>query len=191
MDDCKKLRRYISYLNQTLDDAWIIEVFNLTDLFTWVDVSYAVHSKIHSYTGGFISLGCQMLYSRSSKKKLNAKDSNEAVLIGTSEYVLFNVWMVMFLEAQGYNINNNIILQYIQITKKTAKNGRYYCTGNSRYINICYFFVKDRVDKIEIEVRYCPTNLMIADYFTKPLRGKMFKMFRDLIMGYLHINDLL
>ena len=148
MDDCKKLRRYISYLNQTLDDAWIIEVFNLTDLFKWVDVSYAVHSNIHSHTGGFISLGCGMLYCRSSKKKLNAKDSNEAVLIGTSEYVLFNVWMVMFLEAQGYNINKNIIFQYIQITKNTAKNRRYYCTGNSGNINICYFFVKDKVDKI-------------------------------------------
>ena len=32
---------------------------------------------------------------------------------------------------------------------------------------------------------------MIADYFTKPLQGKPFKMFRDLIMGYVHINNLL
>ena len=32
---------------------------------------------------------------------------------------------------------------------------------------------------------------MIADYFTKPLQGKMFKMFRNLIMGYVHINDIL
>ena len=31
---------------------------------------------------------------------------------------------------------------------------------------------------------------MIADYFKKPLQGKMFKMFRDSIMVYVHINDL-
>ena len=41
-----------------------------------------------------------------------------------------------------------------------------------------------------MEVNYCPTHLMISDYFTKPLQGKMFKHFHDLIMGYVHINDL-
>ena len=32
---------------------------------------------------------------------------------------------------------------------------------------------------------------MISDYFTKPLKEKMFEMFCYLIMGYVHINDLL
>ena len=32
---------------------------------------------------------------------------------------------------------------------------------------------------------------MIADHSTKPLKEKMFKMFHDLVMGYVHINDLL
>ena len=38
---------------------------------------------------------------------------------------------------------------------------------------------------------HCPTELMIADYFTKPLQGKEFSVFRNLIMGYEHINDVL
>ena len=32
---------------------------------------------------------------------------------------------------------------------------------------------------------------MIADYFTKPSQGKLFKLFCDLIMGYKHIGDIL
>ena len=32
---------------------------------------------------------------------------------------------------------------------------------------------------------------MLADYFTKPLQGKLFRRFREVIMGYIHINDLL
>jgi hypothetical protein len=32
-------------------------------------------------------------------------------------------------------------------------------------------------------VQWCPTNDMIADYMTKPLQGKLFRGFRDLIMG--------
>ena len=70
-------------------------------------------------------------------------------------------------------------------------NGRESCTGNSIHINIQHFFIKDRVDKEEIEVKLCPMHLMIADYFTKPLKGKLFKLFRDLIMGYKHIGDIL
>ena len=31
---------------------------------------------------------------------------------------------------------------------------------------------------------------MIADFFTKPLQGRLFKHFRDVVMGYKHINDL-
>ena len=32
---------------------------------------------------------------------------------------------------------------------------------------------------------------MISDYFTKPLQGKAFKIFYDVIMGYAHINTFL
>ena len=37
VDYWKKLRIFISYLNQTVGNVRIIEVFNLTYLFTWVD----------------------------------------------------------------------------------------------------------------------------------------------------------
>ena len=35
---------------------------------------------------------------------------------------------------------------------------------------------------------HCPTEEMIADYFTHPLQGKMFRYFCDLIMG-ISMND--
>ena len=81
--------------------------------------------------------------------------------------------MVMFLEAQGNEIKKNILFQDNQITTRMANNGRDYCTGNSRHINIRHLFDKDRVDNVEIEDKYFPTHIMIADYFTKPVQGKM------------------
>ena len=51
--------------------------------------------------------------------------------------------------------------------------------------------MKDRVNKKEVEIKYCPTTLMLGDYFTKPLQGNLFRRFRDVIMGKVHINDLL
>ena len=44
----------------------------------------------------------------------------------------------------------------------------------------------DLVERKEVQIEYCPTENMIADYMTKPLVGAKFKTFRDLIMN---LND--
>ena len=108
---------------------------------------------------------------------MKAKSSTEAELIGTIEYVPFNVWMFMFLESQGYEIKKNIIFQDNQSTIRMANNRRDSYTGNSRHINIRHFFVKDRVNKGEIEAKYCPTHLMIAEYFTNQCKEIFSKCF--------------
>ena len=91
VENWKKLRRCISYLNQTVDDVRIVGGFNLTEFFTWVYVSYDAHPNMRSQIGVVISIGHGMLHCRYSKKNLNAKGLTEAELIGTSEYVTFNV----------------------------------------------------------------------------------------------------
>ena len=42
----------------------------------------------------------------------------------------------------------------------------------------------------EIELRYHPTELMLADFFTKPLQGALFLKFREVIMGWKDISTL-
>ena len=44
------------------------------------------------------------------------------------------------------------------------------------------FFVKDHIDKDEMKVEYCPTTIMLADYFTKPLMGNRFRELRSVVM---------
>eukprot|EP00978_Attheya_sp_CCMP212_P037932 scaffold183156_cov29-Attheya_sp.AAC.1 len=61
-------------------------------------------------------------------------------------------------------------------------NGRASSSRRTRHINIRYFFVTDRIKNKEMSVIHCPTGEMVADYFTKPLQGALFKKFRDLIM---------
>ena len=41
----------------------------------------------------------------------------------------------------------------------------------------------DRIASGEAQVEYCPTGEMVADYFTKPLQGTLFRKFRDFIMN--------
>ena len=159
-------------------------------LHTYVDVSYAVHVDMRSQTGGVMSLGHGTFSQQSRKQKLNTKSSTEAELVGISEYLTYNIWLLNFLHAQGYKVHSNILYQDNQSTIRMAKNGRNSCTGNSRHIHIRYFFVKYRIDKGEIRVQYCPSYLMLADFFIKPLQRELFKIFRDAIMSYQPISTL-
>jgi hypothetical protein len=63
------------------------------------------------------------------------------------------------------------------------KNGRASSSKRTKHINVRYYFVTDKIAKGELKVQWCPTTAMIADYMTKPLQGKLFRRFRDLIMG--------
>lgn len=45
------------------------------------------------------------------------------------------------------------------------------------------FFIKDVIDQENLDVRHCSTEHMIADYFTKPLQGSLFKKMRAIVMG--------
>ncbi len=53
-------------------------------------------------------------------------------------------------------------------------------------MNIRYFFIVDQIKKGEMTVKYCPAGDMIADHFTKPLQGALFRQFRSVIMNIDH-----
>ena len=76
----------------------------------------------------------------------------------------------MFMSKQGYKIKDNVLYQDNKSAILMLKNGRNSCTGNSRHNDIIHFFVKDRIEKKEIRVEYCPSLMMLADFFTKPLQ---------------------
>ena len=39
-------------------------------------------------------------------------------------------------------------------------------------------------------MRHCSTDKMLADYMSKPLQGKVFTLFRNVLMGWQHISTL-
>ena len=52
-----------------------------------------------------------MIHCHSSKHKLDMKNTTESEIVGTSEYVPFNIWIVMFYESQGYEITKIFLYQ--------------------------------------------------------------------------------
>jgi KUP system potassium uptake protein len=180
----------LEYIHGSLDEFRVIGADDLERMMTWVDASYAVHRDMKSHTGGVVSFGTGALMSKSSKQKLNTKSSTEAELVGASDYLPHAIWAKKFLEGQGYKLKENLFYQDNQSAIRFQKNGRRSCGPNSRHIDIRYFFIKDRLEIEDIEVQYCPTEQMLADFFTKPLQGKLFRQLRAVVMGHEHVNTL-
>ena len=102
-------------------------------------------------------------------------------------YILYNIWFMMFMSAQGYGIEMNIIYQDYQSAMRIEKNGYDSCMGKSRHKHIKYFFVKNRIDKGNMKVEYCPKYSTLADFFIKPLVVEMFRKLRSFITRYTSI----
>jgi len=77
-----------------------------------------------------------------------------------------------------------------EATEKLEKNGRASSSQKTRHIDIRYFWMKDRIKTENISIVHCPTEIMLADFFTKPLQGSLFRKFRDVLMGYKHTSTL-
>jgi hypothetical protein len=188
--DWQKLKQVLEYLRGTLDEYLTLGADDIGMMKTWVDASYAVHMDMKSHTGGVVSFGIGAVMSKSSKQKLNVKSSTEAELVGASDYLPYPIWAKKFLAAQGYVLKENVFYQDNQSTIRFERNGRKSCGPNSRHIDIRYFFIKDRIGLETIDVQHCPTEQMLADFFTKPLQGSLFRKFREVILGHKHIDSL-
>jgi len=156
----------------------ILGADSLAKLKPWVDAAYAVHDDMKSHTAGATSLGRGAIMCKSTKQKLNTKNPTEAEVVGSSDYLPNTIWARMFLAEQGYKLTKNIFYQDNQSAIQLEKNSRASCGQTSRHIDISYFFMQDRFESEGIFVVYCPTDEMLADFFTKSLQDSLFRKFR-------------
>jgi hypothetical protein len=182
-DDYKKLTRMLQFIRSTKDDYLTLSAHSLHNVRWWVDASYAVHPDMRSHTGGAMSLGKGVIYGTSKKHKLNTKSSTESEIVAADDVLPQMLWTLYFLEAQGYKIDDNILYQDNKSSILLETNGRGSSGKRTRHINVRYFFIADRVKSKEVRIEYCPTGIMLADYFTKPQQGLLFRQMRDMIMG--------
>ena len=181
--DQKKLERILSYLKRTRDLKLTLGVDNLHVVKWWADSAFAVHSDLRSHSGLLGTLGRGAIFSKSSTKKLNTISSTEAEVVASSEIFSQALWTASFLKHQGYEAVNTLLHQDNKATILLQENGVLSRRKRTRHINIRFFFIKDRIDKGEVEIAFCGTKDMIADFLTKPLQGKAFREFRNQVMG--------
>ena len=93
------------------------------------------------------------------------------------------IWTRYFLMAQGFIIDDNIVHRDNKSSMLLEKNGQGSSGKRTRHINICYFFITDRINAKELSIKFRPTEMMVTDFYTKPLQGKLFRLFRSIILN--------
>ena len=112
-------------------------------------------------------------------QKLNTGSSTEAELAGIDDALKHIMWGFYFIQARGYEVTKNIIVQDNKSNILMAKNGRFSCSKRTKHIKNRYFIIKDKIGKGEVIIKYCPTGKMWADINTKYLQGILFYKMRS------------
>ena len=189
-DDWHKFKRLMCWIKQTVDNMLIIGADNLLNMVVMIDSAHAVHDNMCGHTGGIISFGTGLVDQKSSKQKMNTCSSTETEHVSTSEeYLPKPIYFELFMGAQGYK-PKTILAKDNKSEIRMLNNRKRSCTARSKHVAIKYFWCTDRIKNGNITVKHCPTEKMLADYMSKPVQGKLFTSFRNVIMGWEHLSTL-
>ena len=113
---------------------------------------------------------------------MNTRSSTEAELVACDDALTQILWTKHFMDAQGYT--TSIKLQQDNTSAiQLENNGRASSHKRTRHIDIRFFFIKDQIDKCVLQVEYCPTDQMDADYMSQAFQGELFDKQRKKIMN--------
>jgi hypothetical protein len=93
------------------------------------------------------------------------------------------LWLLHFIEAEGYDIECVGLYQDNISTQMLIRNGQFSSGRKTKHMKAKLFFIKDQVDKGEIKVIDCLAEEMWADIPTKPLQGLAFRTMRAVLMN--------
>ena len=119
----------------------------------------------------------------SRKQRMNTRSSTEAEVLGIADYAPNAIWLINFLESQGYKMESSILFHDNELAIRLVTNGKKSSSRRTRHIDIKLFNTKDKLEERGIRVVHCPTDKLVADFFTKPLQRKQFHRLRRIIMG--------
>ena len=180
----------MKYLHGTCNLPLILVLSDNSILTWWVDASYAVHQDMWGHTGGTLSMGRGSMYSTSSKQKMVSRSSTEAKLIGVYDMIPQLIWTGNFILSQEMNTTKILLMQDNTSTMRLEKNGQGSSTKQMKHLDIQYLHIKEKVDCKGVEISYCPTKQMMANFFTKllqisycPTKQMMANFFTKLLQG--------
>jgi len=148
------------------------------DIVGWTDSDWAGDVDSRRSVGGFVFDVAGGCVSWSSKKQVSvATSSVEAEYVASANATKEAVWLRTLLKEVGYPQHQATIIHAdnqgaIALARNPTSHSR------AKHIDICFHFIRERIEKNEIKLQYISTHQMVADILTKALPREAFEKFR-------------
>lgn len=180
VDDYLKALRIVKYLAGTPAVGVSYTKNRRLDAELHVDASHLLHQSGHGHGGTMILLGGCLVYCRSFKLKTLTRSSSESELVTLDDSVTYALWFKLLLTGLARAPLKPITIH--QDNKSTvimASSGGTF--RRSKHLIGKYGFIQENITAGHITLKYCPSDLMLADMLTKPLSGpKLAKLLQKL-----------
>ncbi len=187
-DDMEKLLHVLGYVKMSVHDVLELDASMYNDPKIYIDAAYATNEDYKSQSGMVMFFGRGSFICRSHKQKINVKSSTESELVALSDMSSIALGVIYFLQDMGIEFNSVTIYQDNKSTMKMLNKG--FPDGKySKHINIRSYWLKDLVQRNELKLTYISTHDMVADIMTKATPGRIFRRFRNTILGRIEAID--
>ena len=183
------VKRIFRYLKGTIHLGLLYERNGLKKLIGYSDADWGGDCNDHKSTSGYLFLvGGTAVSWRSNKQTCVALSTAEAeymALASAAQEAV--VWMRQLSKDMKTDVcEPTVIFEDNQSAICMAKNPQFH--GRAKHIGIKYHFIREQVSNNTIKLRYCRTEDMIADIFTKGLSQEKFVKLRSMC-GLRSINQ--
>ena len=186
VSDWNKVLNIFKYLNATKD--YKLRYNGKGNFIGYTDSDFAGDLEDRKSTSGHIILiGNSPICWGSKKQSIVATSTTEAEYIATSECVKKVLWIRNILK-ELLNFKKPITIFTDNTSSlKTIKNGE--LNSKLKHISIKYYFNKDNINQNKIDLKYIPTDEMLADTLTKNQNGSQIKKFTKKIFEINNNNN--
>ncbi|CAH9137156.1 unnamed protein product, partial [Cuscuta epithymum] len=164
------VKRIYRYLQGTMDyGLWLQSNRDISLIVAYSDADWAgCPDSSRSTTGYAIFLGPNLISWRSKKQPTVSKSSTEAEYRAIAYTVQDTLFIRSLMAEMGLHISSPVQLHCDNVSASyLAVNPIQH--DRSKHIKIDYHFVRERVAHGDLVVKYVPTQLQLADIFTKNL----------------------
>lgn len=168
-EDILAAKKILKYLKNTKGKGILYKKGgNIKELMAYSDADYANCTNTRRSTTGFVILLSDGPISWCSKRQpIVALSTTEAEYIAAAECCKECIYLKTLLsEVCRENIKINLFVDNqssIHLIKSGAFNKR------SKHIDVRYYFLHENYKDNKLNILYCPTDMQLADMFTKPL----------------------
>lgn len=172
------VKRILRYVKGTLNIGLEISKSSSTLISAFSDADWAGGIDDRRSTGGFVDYFGLNLISWSARKQATmSRSSTEAEYKSLANATAETIWVEALLSELGVKLKEPPCL-WCDNLGATYLSANLVFHARAKHIEIDFHFVRERVARKQLEIRFIPSKDQLADGFTKALRSREFEKFK-------------